>query len=73
MKHAGDVPTREDVLGLNVGDLAPNCFGEMRAVTEIFGSGINVSGKAFVCYYAEFGPNSTMSHSLVEGEKVSIV
>ena len=61
-------PTREWVQNLRVGDKAPNCFGEWREVREITYSGIDINGKAFVGYYTEFGPGSTISHSATEGE-----
>lgn len=66
-------PTREDVRGLKVGDLAPDCFGGMRAVTRIYAAGDDVKGKAYVCYYTEHGPTSQISGSLGEDEIVATV
>ena len=62
------IPTRAEIQSLEVGDLAPDCFGQWRLVTRIFGRGHDVKGKAYVCYYTEFGPTSSISNSLKEGE-----
>lgn len=64
-------PTREDVENLKVGDLAPDCFGKMRRVTEIFARREDINGKLFVCFYTEFGERSTMSGSMKEDEIVA--
>lgn len=66
-------PTRQDILGLQVGDLAPNCFGTMSRVTRIYGRGDDIKGKAFVCYYTENGPHSEVSNSLKEDETLATV
>ena len=67
-------PTREDVQNLKVGDLAPNCFGQFSRVTEIYAQRDNIHGKAFVCFYTEFGSNgSTISGNLVEDEIVPTI
>lgn len=67
-------PTRADILALRVGDLAPNCFGKLARVTEIHAQQDDIKGKAFVCYYIEFGDNgSTMSGSLKEDETLATV
>ena len=62
-------PSREDVLNLKVGDLAPDYAGRMRKVVEIYGRGMNPKGQAFVCYYVTHGEGDTrsrVSDSLVE-------
>jgi hypothetical protein len=61
-------PTRDDVTSLKVGDMAPNCFGRMAQVSEITCQRDDVNGKAFVCFYAIYGSNGTMSGSLKEDE-----
>ncbi len=61
-------PTREDIYNLTVGDLALNPFGRYARVTNIFAQKDDVHGKAFVCYYVEYGPGSTISNSAKEGE-----
>lgn len=66
-------PTRQDVLDLKVGDLAPNCFGRMAKVTSIYAQKDDVHGKAFVCFYTEWGTNATMSHSIKEDETVATI
>lgn len=62
------IPTREQVQALTVGDLAPDCFGRWAKVTRVYGQQDDMSGKAFVCYYTEFGEHSTVSNSMKEGE-----
>lgn len=64
------VPTRQEVESLAIGDQALNCFGRYARVVEIFGRGNDVTGKAYVCFHTEFGPNSTMSASYKEAELV---
>lgn len=66
-------PTRDDILSLQVGDLAPTCFGTMARVVDIFGRGDDVHGRAYVCYYTEWGTNARLSHSLSEDEIVPTV
>lgn len=64
-------PTREDVQNLAVGDHVPDCFGKLARVVRIFAQRDDVHGKAFVCFYTEFGGSgsgSTMSGSMKEGE-----
>jgi len=62
------IPTRSEIEALKEGDLAPDCFGQWRRVTKIFSRGDDVNGKAFVCFYTEFGPGASISNSLKEGE-----
>jgi hypothetical protein len=66
-------PSREDVLGLEVGDLALDCFQKYQKVTEIYGRGDDVSGRAYVCFYTDFGGGSQMSGSYKEGKLVRTV
>ena len=62
------IPTRSAIEVLKEGDLAPDCFGHWRRVTRIYARGNDVNGKAYVCYYTEFGPGASISNSLKEGE-----
>jgi hypothetical protein len=62
------IPTRSEIETLKVGDLAPDCFGNWRPVTKINARGDDVKGRAYVCYYTEFGPGASISNSLKEGE-----
>ena len=66
-------PTRTDVQSLTEDDLAPDCFGSMRRVTRVYARGDDIHGKAYVCYYVEFGEasGSTISESLKEDEILS--
>jgi len=67
------VPTREEVESLQVGNLALDAFGRMSEVTEIFGRGNDIKGRAYVCYYTRFGANGSCSTSMKEGELVRTV
>jgi hypothetical protein len=67
------IPTREDIETLKVGDLAPDCFGRMNRVTEIFAQKDDINGRAFVCYYTAFGTSGSCSHSMKEGELLRTV
>jgi hypothetical protein len=62
------IPTRSEIEALKEGDLAPDCFGNWRQVTKIYARGDDVNGKAYVCFYTEFGPGASISNSLKEGE-----
>jgi hypothetical protein len=61
------IPTRDEIEALKEGDLAPDCFGNWRRVTRISARGDDVNGKAYICYYTEFGPGASISNSLKEG------
>lgn len=64
-------PTREDVLGLQVGDEAPDPFNKMRIVTRIYARGERPDGRLFVLYYTAFGERgASISGELVEDEIV---
>lgn len=59
------LPSVGDIMNLRVGHQAPTCFHALGSkVTEIFARDVDVHGKAFVCYYAEFGEQSQISYSL---------
>lgn len=62
------VPTREDIWNLQVGDMAPSCFPEPRRVVRIYARKDDIHGKAFVCYYTEFGDGASISESAKEDE-----
>lgn len=66
--------TKEIIESLTIGDILPNCFGQMKPITTIFGKGISeVDGKMFLCFYQQFSETSTMSNSIREGQTVSII
>lgn len=65
-----DIPTREEVESLKVGDEALNCFGKLARVTSIFARGYDIHGMAYVCYYTENGEHSQISNSMKENELV---
>ena len=68
------IPTREDIDNLQVGDKALNCFGEYAKVMRVTYRSERVKdGAHFVGVDLEFGPNSTISNSYVEGELVRTV
>jgi hypothetical protein len=62
------IPTRAEIEALKESDLAPDCFGKWRRVTKVYAKSNDVNGKAYACYYTEFGPTSSISNSLKEGE-----
>jgi hypothetical protein len=61
-------PTREDVQGLKLGDLAPNAFGKLARVTSINVQCDDVNGKAFACYAVQWGEHWTMANSIKQDE-----
>lgn len=62
-------PTRADVEAVTVGELAPDCFGYMAEVKEIFARQEDCNGKLFVCYYTKHGGNGgSVSNSIKEGQ-----
>jgi hypothetical protein len=72
MKIISTIPTRTEVENLQVGDMVMNCFKQYKKVVEIYGEGYDVNGKAFKCFYQEFGTNegTKMSHSIKENEQI---
>lgn len=63
-------PTRQQVQDLKVGDLAIDCFGRVRPITQIYAQGDNIHGKAYVCTYVKFHEGSEVSMSFQEDEIV---
>ena len=61
------VPTRAEVEGLRPGDIAPTVCGEL-PVIEVTCQKNDIHGKAFVCYICRFGPTSSITGSMKEGE-----
>ena len=61
-------PTREDIYGLRVGDMALNPFGRYAPVTRIYAQKDDINGKAFVCYYTTLGTGAAVSNTAQEGE-----
>ena len=64
------IPTREQVEGLQAGDLALDCFGRMSRVVRIAYRGVDVNGRHFVGFYTELGEHSSISNDYKEGELV---
>lgn len=62
------IPTRSEIEAIKEGDLALDCFGDRRRITRIYARGDDANGNAYVCYYTEFGPGSSISNSLKEGK-----
>lgn len=73
------VPSEDDVRNLQVGQLAPDCFGRLSRVTRIYHLGRDIHGAWFVCYYAAMNDRDTAengcgcSASMKEGELVRTV
>ena len=68
MKPTTEKATREYIESLQVGDLAPDCFGKLSEITEIYGLGVNSRGGKYICYYTKLSDNATISRSLIEGQ-----
>ena len=69
MSETLKLTTREEVENLKVGDLAPACFGNLAPVVEIYARGVNVHGRANVCYYVQFSDrDARIRDDLVEDE-----
>jgi hypothetical protein len=62
------IPTKHEIINLEVGSLAPDFNGKMKEVTEIVARGKDVNGKLFVNYYTKFGNLGSVSNSMKEGE-----
>lgn len=63
-----NLPTRKDIEAIKVGDLALDCWGHMRRVTQITARREDIHGKLFCCYYTDMGNNSSCSMSQKEDE-----
>ena len=48
-------PNREFIENLQVGDIAPDCFGKLSQVTDITFRGTDIHGKKFVGVYLVSG------------------
>ena len=70
-RHTALVPDAAQVAALSVGDLAIDCFGKLREVVEINYRGTDLNGKTFVGYSTEFGPHSSITASMKDGEIVA--
>jgi hypothetical protein len=65
---------RQDVDLVEVGATAMSPFGRPAMVTKVYARGVDVNGKAYVCFYVEHGENGgAISNSLKEGELVRTV
>jgi hypothetical protein len=67
------IPSRKEVEGLEVGDRVLDCFGKFREVTSVHARGEDIHGKAYACFYTEFGEGAHMSGSIKEDELVRTV
>jgi hypothetical protein len=68
----GQVATKSDIDNLMIGDIVPNCFGEMAEITKIHHKGIDINGNAFACFYQRFGSGdgANISNTIRESESV---
>jgi hypothetical protein len=63
------IPTKQDILDVEVGSMAPDGFGKLAKVTRIFAKQQDINDKWFVCYYVKLGEDgSAVSHDLKEDE-----
>jgi hypothetical protein len=56
---AARIPEQADVDNLQVGDMAPTCFGGLARVTRIYARSKDIHGRSFVCYYAAMNERDT--------------
>jgi hypothetical protein len=67
-------PTQAEVMTLDLGSVALDCFGRFSQVVEIFARGTCVrDGQPFVCFYTQFHEHSKISHSYKAGELVRTI
>jgi hypothetical protein len=62
------IPDDVWIASLKVGDLAPDCWGEMSEIVKISARDYDLNGKLFVCLNLRFGPTSTISDSFKADE-----
>jgi hypothetical protein len=69
------VPEQSDIDNIKVGDLAPDCFGKLQIVTDIFHRGKDRNGKDFVCYRTRFFgcEKTTITNTMKVGELLRTV
>lgn len=65
--------TRDEILNLKVGDMVQHIINGKAMppspVVEIYAQEISqYHGRAYVCFYQQFGENATISGSISEGE-----
>jgi len=65
--------SKEDIENITIGDILPNCFGQMKEVIEITFRGKTPKGKLFVGVRQQFSDNSTLTNTYIEGEYPSII
>ena len=61
-------PTRNDVETLQIGFLAPNPYGTLGRVVEIFSRGTDPNNRVYVGYYTETGAGGKVSSWMKEDE-----
>jgi hypothetical protein len=64
------IPRCEGVKGLEVGDNVIDCFGKVRQVAEITIKSNDIFGKAFVCFYVDWGNGTRCSGSYKQDQLV---
>jgi hypothetical protein len=62
------IPTEAWIAGLQVGDMAPDAFGQLAEVVEITARDVNVKGQPFICLYTRLSDTSRMSGSFTAGQ-----
>jgi hypothetical protein len=62
------MPTKQEILDLEIGSLAPDYTGEFRPITKIYAKEQDIYGKWFICYYVAHGEGGSVSNSLKEDE-----
>ena len=65
--------SKEDIENIKIGDILPNCFGQMKEVTKITFRGKTPKGKLFVGVRQQFSDNSTLTNTYTEGKYPPII
>jgi hypothetical protein len=62
------IPTKQEILDLEVGSLAPDYTGKLKPIVKISAKQQDVNGKWFCCYYVKHSENGSVSGDLKEDE-----
>lgn len=63
------IPTKREILDLEIGSLAPDYTGRLKPIVKITAKKQDVNGKWFCCYYVKHGEaGGSVSNSLQEDE-----
>ena len=60
------IPTKEWIRNLKVGDLVPDCYGNMNKIESITEKGKDCNGKEYIICFLEFCNNITVCNMFTE-------